>query len=161
VGGEAADDVLEVVADIEAVALGALDEAVEYRGGLRAVVAAGEQVVLAPDDDGPQRALDGVVVDADKAVVEVDAQLRSQVQGVGVTNRILVVVVAELSVVGFGCAEVCLTALFVCKCRGFWSGADGAGAGRWLSCLAPPRPREALTPAQRCQKRPQLRGHVA
>ncbi len=63
VGGDAQEEAAQAVEGIEAVALGALNHAVERGGGVSAAVAADEQVVLASKGDGAQgAALGGVEV---------------------------------------------------------------------------------------------------
>ena len=74
--GDALEHVAQVRLGIEAVELGRLHQAVDRRGALAARVGAGEQVVLAAEGDAAQRALGGVVVDLDAAVVAIAGQRR-------------------------------------------------------------------------------------
>ena len=55
---------------IDVVELGGLDQRVHHGGALAAAIGAGEQPRLAAERDAAQRALGGVVGQADAAVVE-------------------------------------------------------------------------------------------
>ena len=71
---DAGDDVGEVGVRLDAVELAGLDERGDDGPMLGAAVGAGEQRVLAVEGEGPDGALDDVVVDLDAAVVEEPAQ---------------------------------------------------------------------------------------
>ena len=81
---ELVEDVAEVVPGVAQASLfGAADEGVEDGEAAGAVVAAGEEPVLAADGHGAQRALGVVVVDALGAVVDKDGQRRPLPQRIG------------------------------------------------------------------------------
>jgi len=61
---DAPDHVPEIRERVQAVAFGRDDQAVEHGGGVSAVVAAEEHVVVAADGDRPDGPLGVVVVDA-------------------------------------------------------------------------------------------------
>ena len=68
--GDAGEHVGEPGLRIDVVELGGLDQRVDRRGALAAAIGAGEQPVLAAQGDAAQRALGGVVGQADAAVIE-------------------------------------------------------------------------------------------
>jgi hypothetical protein len=71
---DAGEQVGEVVLRIETVELGAFDQRVDRRGAAAAGIGAGKQVILAANGDAAQRALGGIVVERQSAVVEATHQ---------------------------------------------------------------------------------------
>ena len=71
---DAGDDVGEVGVRIDADKLAGFDQRSDHGPVLGTAVGTGEESVLAIEGQGPDRALDGVVVDLDPAVVEEQAQ---------------------------------------------------------------------------------------
>lgn len=68
--GDASQDVCEPSLRIDVIHLGSDDQAVEDRRALTAAIRAAEQPRLAAQGDAAQRALGGVVAEADAAIVE-------------------------------------------------------------------------------------------
>jgi len=91
VGGDAGQNVLEIIEHVDLVALTRGDEGKQGRGGMAAVVAATEDPIFPSQRHPPQRVLAGVVVDRQVAVGGVDAQGVPLVEGVGdrLTHRAL------------------------------------------------------------------------
>ena len=73
--GEAAEDVGQVLPDVEVVAAGAGDDGIDYSGCATAAGAAEKQPVLPARGDGLHFALDGVVVYGESAVIDEATQL--------------------------------------------------------------------------------------
>ena len=71
---DASDHVAQISERVDAVAFAAAHEAVEYRGGAAAAIAAEKKIIFAADRDGAQRVFGGVVVDRQIAVVGVATQ---------------------------------------------------------------------------------------
>jgi hypothetical protein len=65
----ASQNVAQAGKRIDAELLAGRDDGVEHRGGLGALVASGEQPILATQRDASQRAFGSVVVDVEEAVV--------------------------------------------------------------------------------------------
>ena len=72
--GHALEDVLEIGEGLHVVELCGGDEGTNGGPSLSATVGAGEEVVLAPKRDGSDRALDGIVVELDAAIIKEAAQ---------------------------------------------------------------------------------------
>ena len=68
--GDAGEDIGKPCLRIDIVELGGLDERVDDSSTLPAAVGAAEQPCLAAERDAAQRALGGVVAEADAAIVE-------------------------------------------------------------------------------------------
>jgi hypothetical protein len=66
--------VLEIGEGLDVVELGGGDEGADRRPAVGAAVGSGEQVVLAAERDGTDRALDGVGVEFDAAIIEEAAE---------------------------------------------------------------------------------------
>ena len=62
------------------------DEGTDGRPSLSAAIGTGEQMILAPQRDGSDRAFDGIVVELDTAVVQEMTEGRPA--GKGVTDRV-------------------------------------------------------------------------
>src|SRR5205809_6006290 len=84
--GHALEDVLKVGEGLHVVELCRGDEGTDGRPTLSATVGAGEQMVLAPKREGPDRAFDGIVVELATAVVQEMTEGRPA--GKGVTDRV-------------------------------------------------------------------------
>ena len=80
--GHALEHVLEIGEGLDVVELGGGDEGADGRPALGAAVGSGEQVVLAAERDGPDRAFDGVGVELDAAVIEEAAKGVPAAQGI-------------------------------------------------------------------------------
>src|SRR5437588_2723112 len=80
--GHALEDVLKVGEGLHVVELCRGDEGTDGRPTLSATVGAGEQMVLAPKRDGPDRAFDRIVVELDTAIVQEAAQRWPACEGV-------------------------------------------------------------------------------
>ena len=77
----ALEDILQLGVGLDAVELRGLDQRATTAQRSRAAVGTREQMVLAPERNGPDGALDRVVVELDAAVVEEPAQRRSSARG--------------------------------------------------------------------------------
>src|SRR5438034_9996200 len=84
--GHALQDVPEIGEGLHVVELCRGDEGANGGPSLSATIRAGEQMVLAPERDGPDRAFDGIVVELDTAVVQEMTEGRPA--GKGVTDRV-------------------------------------------------------------------------
>jgi hypothetical protein len=72
--GDAREYVTQIRLRVGSVKFRAPDQAVDHRGMLSARIAAGEEVVLAPQGDASQRTLGGVVIDLNTGVVAIAPQ---------------------------------------------------------------------------------------
>ncbi len=82
-GGQAGEDIAQPGEGIQSVAAAGFDEGVKDRGTFPGFGFADEQPVLFADGGGPYRIFDGVVIDADAAVLHEDLKLGIEVEGVG------------------------------------------------------------------------------
>src|SRR5438445_5840280 len=84
--GHALQDVLEIDKGLHVIKLCRGDEGANGGPSLSATIRAGEQMVLAPKRDGPDRAFDGIVVELDTTVVQKMTECRPA--GKGVPDRV-------------------------------------------------------------------------
>ena len=82
-GGQAGEDVFEVVTRIDAEAVAVLDEGVEDGGFFASVFATNEEPVLGSELGGTDGVFDEVVVDLDAAVAQIGPEVGPLVEGVG------------------------------------------------------------------------------
>ena len=72
--GNAGEHVGDIVLRVESVELGALNQGVDRRGAASAGIGASEQIIFPPYGNTAQRALGGIVVEHQAAVVEATHQ---------------------------------------------------------------------------------------